>query len=313
MKHSVRGFFDSENAPLVIQSIDLPELMEHQVSLDLVRDDLFHPMIAGNKWWKLKHALIHAAEEGIPRLVTFGGAYSNHVLAVAAAGHLFGFQTIGIIRGEEPRELNPVLSLAEGWGMQLKGINREGYRLKNNPDYLEQLRQDWFPCLIIPEGGTSPFAVKGTCEMTSRLQGNYDYLCCPVGTGGTLGGMILGASTTTEVQGFSVLKNGGFLVSEVQRLLQGFEVGDRHWSIQTEFHSGGYARSGEALRTFCEAFQSTQNVALDLVYTGKMVFGILELVRRGFYKKGTKIAAWHTGNAQAQESSLLGRYSLMKP
>jgi 1-aminocyclopropane-1-carboxylate deaminase len=173
MKRSVRGFFDSENAPLVIQSIDLPELKERQVSLDLVRDDLFHPMIAGNKWWKLKHALIHAAEEGIPRLVTFGGAYSNHILAVAAAGHLFGFETIGIIRGEESREFNPVLSQAKEWGMRLQGISRESYRLKNTPDFLEQIKQKWSPCLIIPEGGTSSFAVKGTCEMTSRLQGEY--------------------------------------------------------------------------------------------------------------------------------------------
>ena len=312
MKRSVCSFFDLENAPLIVQPIALPELKDHQVSLDVVRDDLFHPMIAGNKWWKLKHALIHAEKEGIPRLVTFGGAYSNHILAVAAAGHLFGFETVGIIRGEESRKLNPVLSQARHWGMRLEGISRESYRQKNNSDYLEQLKLDWSPCLILPEGGSSSFAVQGTCEMTARLQGQYDHFCCSVGTGGTMAGMVLGATSNTEVQGFSALKNGDFLVSEIHRLLKGYEVSDRHWSIQTEFHMGGYARSNAALRSFCEHFQASQKLDLDLVYTGKMFFGILELVRRGFYKKGAKIAAWHTGNAHGEACARSGRYSLEK-
>ncbi len=298
MKHTVSAFFDSEKVPLNRQSLDLPDLQQHGISLDLIRDDLLHPMIAGNKWWKLKYPLLQAEEQKISRLVTFGGAWSNHILAVAAAGHLFGFHTTGIIRGDEQRDLNPVLKQARDWGMQLEHISRDLYRRKNHPGYLEQLRKNCDPCLIIPEGGTSPQAVRGTAEMVSRLSGvHYDYLCCPVGTGGTVAGMILGAPRGIEIVGFSALKGGEFLVPAVENLLKNFDYNGCDWSIQNEFHFGGYARSTPELRQFCHEIESIHHVSLDLVYTGKMIFGINELARRGFIKKGAKIAAWHTGNA----------------
>jgi 1-aminocyclopropane-1-carboxylate deaminase len=307
--NQIRSFFDPDNAPVSVHQVLLPELNDKEISLKLVRDDLLHPMISGNKWWKLKYALLHAAEEQIPNLVTFGGPYSNHILAVAAAGHLFGFQTIGIIRGDEPRSLNPALAQAKEWGMQLKVVSRDSYRQKNDPEYLVQLKSKWGPCLILPEGGTSPFAIRGTGEMVSRLKFPYDFLCCPVGTGGTMAGMVVRAKTNTEVIGFSALKNGSFLGVEVERLLQGYEVSNTRWSINTEFHFGGYARSDVALRSFCESFQSSQGVALDLVYTGKMLFGIIELVRRGFFDQGTRMVAWHTGNAQGIDCAKWGKYS----
>lgn len=293
----IRNFFATQVKPLKLHHIDLPELKAHNITIDLVRDDLLHPMIAGNKWWKLKHALIHAAEQEKGTLVTFGGAYSNHLLAVAAAGYLFGFKTVGIVRGEESRSLNPVLSLAKQWGMHLEGISRDRYRRIHEPDFLRPIEDRWSPCVILPEGGSGPLAVNGAKEMVERLTMPFDYLCCPVGTGGTLAGMVAGAKKGVKVLGFSALKGGDFLEKDVTRLLGDHAIEAEHWSIETNFHFGGYAKSTPALRAFCQSFEQSQNVELDFVYTGKMMFGLIDLVKQDVFPTGTRIAAWHTGNA----------------
>jgi 1-aminocyclopropane-1-carboxylate deaminase len=294
----IRDFFAAQGKPLRLHRVDLSELKERDVTIDLVRDDLLHPMIAGNKWWKLKHALIHAAEQGKNTLVTFGGAYSNHLLAVAGAGHLFGFKTVGLVRGDEARALNPVLSQAQRWGMHLEGISRERYRQKHDPAFTRQLETQWSPCLVLPEGGSGPLAVKGTREMVERLTTPHDYVCCSVGTGGTLAGIVSGAQKDVTALGFSSLKGGAFLEKEVERLLEGHPIGAQHWSIETRYHFGGYAKSDETLRAFCQSFEQTQNVALDPVYTGKMMFGLMDLVRKNTFPPQTRIIAYHTGNTK---------------
>lgn len=294
----IRGFFTTHGESLRLHRVDHSDLVEHDVTIDLVRDDLLHPMIAGNKWWKLKHALIHAAEQGKTTLVTFGGAYSNHLLAVAGAGYLFGFDTVGLVRGDEARALNPLLVQAQRWGMHLEGISREHYRQKHDPAFMRQLEDQWAPCLVLPEGGSGPMAVKGTREMVQRLTTPHDYLCCSVGTGGTLAGIVAGAGKDVTALGFSSLKGGAFLEKEVERLLEGHSVGARQWSIETRYHFGGYAKSDPTLRTFCQSFEQSQKVALDFVYTGKMMFGLMDMVRKNAFTAETRIVAWHTANSE---------------
>lgn len=296
--NAIRDFFSRQCKPLKLHRVKLPELETRGVTIDLVRDDLLHPMIAGNKWWKLKHALIHAAEHGKTTLLTFGGAYSNHLLAVAGAGYLFGFKTVGLVRGDETRELNPVLAQAQEWGMHLEGISRERYRQKHDPAFTRQLEQRWSPCLVLPEGGSGPLAVKGTREMVQRITVPHDVVCCSVGTGGTLAGIVSGAQRNVTALGFSSLKGGFFLKKEVKRLLEGHSIGAQRWSIETRYHFGGYAKSDETLRAFCQSFEQAQNVALEPVYTGKMMFGLMDMIRKNTFPAQTRIIAWHTGNSQ---------------
>jgi 1-aminocyclopropane-1-carboxylate deaminase len=293
----IKDFFNPVHSRISLKSVNMALLDRHGVSLSMVRDDLLHPMIAGNKWWKLKHALLDAAKRRLPMLLTFGGPYSNHILAVAAAGRLFGFKTVGIIRGEEARPLNPVLVQARQWGMQLVGISRAQYRKKTEPRFLSELESDWGPCMILPEGGSGSFAVQGASEMVRRMTKDYDILCCPVGTGGTMAGMVLGAREQSKVLGFSVLKGGNFLARDIRGLLQVHSPVARSWELVTRYHFGGYARSDDALLTFCNLFRSSQGVSLDPVYTGKMMCGIVDMLGKGRFRKGSRIVAWHTGNA----------------
>ncbi len=251
------------------------------VRLFLKRDDLIHPDLPGNKWRKLKYNLAAAREQGHDTLLTFGGAYSNHLRATAAAGHLFGFHTIGIVRGEEHLPLNPVLRFAVERGMKLSYVDRSAYRLKQPPP------GDYY---LIPEGGTNSLAVKGVAELAAELD-PYDYVCVAVGTGGTLAGLAHGLKTGRAL-GFAVLKGGEFLNDAVAELLP--EPRD-NWAIDTSFHFGGYAKRPPELLAFVEDFRSRHGIALDPIYTGKMMYGIYALDARGFFAPGATVCAVITG------------------
>ena len=284
-------------APL--QQLHDPLFEEHVLTLWVKREDLLHPTISGNKWRKLKYNLQEAKEQQKETLLTFGGAYSNHIAAVAAAGQELGFKTIGIIRGEEHLPLNPTLSFATAAGMELQYVSRKAYRQKQDPAYLEQLaRQFHFP-YIIPEGGTNALAVKGCTEIVEDISIDYDYICCASGTGGTIAGIIAGLGGQKQVLGFPALKGGEFLQAEIEQLILGYNGGKyENWQLMTDYHFGGYAKVKPELLAFIHTFQATHQVPLEPVYTGKMFFGLFDLIRRGYFPKGSRIIAVHTGGLQ---------------
>ncbi|WP_372662783.1 1-aminocyclopropane-1-carboxylate deaminase/D-cysteine desulfhydrase [Amycolatopsis kentuckyensis] len=265
--------------------------VERGVRVLLKRDDLIHPELPGNKWRKLKHNLRDAAQAGATRLLTFGGAYSNHLLATAAAGHHFGLETIGVVRGEEHLPLNDVLRAAAGHGMKLAYLDRTAYRAKADPEVLGALRREWGEFFLIPEGGANAAGVRGCAELVAEIDSPFDVITCAVGTGATLSGIAAGLGPGQRAIGFSALK-GEFPPSDVARLQReafGRELGE--WSVDTGYHFGGFARRTRELDAFVDEFERRHGVRLDWVYEAKMVFGLWDRIRGGEFPEGTTIVA----------------------
>jgi 1-aminocyclopropane-1-carboxylate deaminase len=284
-----------------IAEIITPESTKAGVRLLIKREDLNHPLVSGNKWWKLKYNLEAAIHGNQNALLTFGGAYSNHIYATAAAAYELGLKSIGIIRGEETKPLNHTLAFAESKGMKLHYVSREAYRNKTEPSFIGQLQNQFGDFYLIPEGGTNELAVKGCSEFAAQLNAevDFDYLCLPVGTGGTMAGMILGSSPSTELIGFSVLKGGEFQDAEVKKYLQKFP--DRsygNWHIETSYHHGGYAKTDPLLFSFMDELSADHNLPLDPVYTAKLLWGILDMVAKGKFRPGSNVLVLHTGGLQ---------------
>lgn len=282
-----------------LQQIMEPLFLEMGVEVWMKRDDLTHPLISGNKWRKLKYNLIAAREEGQHLLLSFGGIYSNHIHALAAAGKLFGFNTIGIIRGEPADERTDTLRFAEAQGMQLHFLDRSGYRLKHEPDFSEQLRDRFGDFYLVPEGGTNLAALRGCVEMVEEIEIPYDCLCVASGTGGTLAGIVSGLKGKQQITGFSSLKGEDTLTEKVAGLVKEFTRGNlSKWEVCFDYHFGGYAKVNEALIGFIKKFTIEQNIPLEPVYTGKMMFGLYDRIKKGYYPRGSRIIAIHTGGLQ---------------
>lgn len=265
------------------------------VRLFLKREDLIHPFVSGNKFRKLKYNLAEAKKQKHRTLLTFGGAFSNHIAAVAAAGKIHGFQTIGIIRGEEiasKLNINPTLQFATENGMRLKFVTRENYRKKTTSEFLTQLIQEFGRFYSIPEGGTNDLAVKGCEEIITESEKDFDIICCAVGTGGTISGISKGAYTHQKILGFPALK-GNFLPEEIQKY-----VTTSNWELINKYHFGGYGKVTDELITFINVFKERTNIPLDPIYTGKMLFGIIDLIKNGHFAKQNRILAIHTGGLQ---------------
>lgn len=282
--------------PSPVEEIVDERLVRRGVRLLLKRDDLIHPDISGNKWRKLRYNLQAAEQVGHRRLLTFGGAYSNHIRATAAAGHLLGFDTIGVIRGEEHQPLNPTLQFAVDRGMQLTYLDRTTYRRKRDPDVVKSLRARFGDFYLLPEGGSNPMAVRGCAEIPGEITERFDVICCPVGTGGTLAGVAASLMAGQRALGFAVLKGAGFLVDEVaelQRQTYGQPVGD--WRIDLDHHFGGYAKRRPELDAFIDDFEERHGLRLDWVYVAKMMVGIFDLVDAGAIPAGATVVAVVTG------------------
>lgn len=268
------------------------------IELYIKREDLIHPLVSGNKWRKLKYNLMEAHSLGYNKLVTFGGAFSNHILATAAAGAACGFKTVGIIRGEIVRPLNPTLEQAANLGMTLVAVTREEYRRKSDPKFQEKLKQQIGNAYLIPEGGTNVLAVKGCAEITAGTE-KYHYWCVSCGTGGTLAGLLAGLGSGETVLGFPALKDGKFLQDDIEQLIK--EVGINNpvsWKLITDYHFGGYARISNELVDFMVDFKDRYQILLDPIYTGKMIFGLVDLIKQGFFPENCRILAIHTGGLQ---------------
>lgn len=265
------------------------------VQLWLKREDLIHPLVSGNKFRKLKYNLEKAKTLGCDTLLTFGGAFSNHIAAVAAAGELCNFKTIGMIRGEELEGKvadNPTLQFARNAGMALKFVSRATYREKTQEAFILSLKIDFPNAYIIPEGGTNELAVKGCKEILTTQDARFNVVCCPVGTGGTISGLINAALPHQKIIGFPALK-GDFLSSEISKFAQ-----QQNWELISDYHFGGYAKINAELVAFLNQSYADFEVKFDPIYTGKMMYGILHLIRNNYFKPNTKILAIHTGGIQ---------------
>ena len=287
----------NENTPL--EEVKDPLLKERKISLFIKREDLNHPDLSGNKWHKLKYNLQEARKQGKNTLLTFGGAYSNHIYATAAAGKIFNLNTIGIIRGEEHLPLNPTLSFAKDNGMKLYYLDRTSYREKNSPEIINQLRKKFGDFYLLPEGGTNEFAVKGCGEIISKINIDFNFVCCPCGTGGTLAGLISGLQGHNFALGFAVLKGASFLKRDVSSLLKiSGNSSLINWDINLDYHFGGYAKFNSALMDFISRFTLLTKIPIEPIYTGKMLFGIYDLISKDYFNEGSWIVALHTGGLQ---------------
>ena len=283
-----------------VQKLESELLREKQIELYVRREDLLHPEVSGNKWRKLKYNLLAAAEQHFDTLLTFGGAFSNHIAAVAAAGKLFGFKTIGLVRGEEQLPLNPTLQKATENGMQLHYLDRETYRRKNEPDFQAKIKQQFGNAYIIPEGGTNALALKGCAEIIPEIKEDFDVLCCAAGTGGTAAGLLCGLDGRKQMLVFPALK-GDFLKAEIDTLTQLCSGKTyENWRLETAYHFGGYAKTKPELFAFMQDFERQFQIPLEPVYTAKMFFGLFELIRKNHFPPGTTIMALHTGGLQGR-------------
>jgi 1-aminocyclopropane-1-carboxylate deaminase len=261
--------------------------------ISLLRLDLPDPLSGGNKLYKLKYNLEEMRRFGKNTLLTFGGAYSNHIAAVAKAGKDRGFQTIGIIRGEELNPgSNPVLQFAAECGMRLVFISREDYRKKNEPGFIEQLRSQYGDFYFLPEGGSNSFAVNGCREILPPEAASFDVIICPAGTGATLAGIIASALPHQLVTGIAVLSGKNYLENEIQKLLTGYDVKCK-WQVRHDFTFGGYGKSSAELEAFI-AFRKKENLPLDPVYSGKSFFAALQIAGEDPFR-GKRILFVHTG------------------
>ena len=268
------------------------------ISLSIKREDYNGNTISGNKLRKLKYNIIEAKRLGINKIVTFGGAFSNHIHAVSYLSLNYGFEVVGIIRGEElihKIDDNSTLSKARENGMKFHFVSREEYKRRNDKAYHDFLKQKIGDFYLIPEGGTNDLAIRGCEEILEQADFNYDYVCCPVGTGGTISGIINASQKHQEIIGFSALK-GDFLKEDISKF-----VTKNNWSINTDYHFGGYAKINAELITFINKFKTKYNIPLDPIYTGKMLYGINDLILKGYFKPNSKILAIHTGGLQGIE------------
>ncbi len=281
-----------------VQRVGDPWLEEQGVQLSMLRLDLVHPMINGNKWFKLKNNLQRAREEQYTTLLTVGGAYSNHMYATAAAGPGYGFKTVGIVRGEAHEPLNPTLRFAQMQGMQLHYVSREAFRQRSEAEFKEKLLDQFGRHYYLPEGGTNALAVRGCTEIVPA-ELPYAYVACCVGTGGTVAGVLAATAERATVLGFSALKGGSFLREAVDHLTQQYD-GQRyeHYRLVHEYHFGGYARVKPELIGFINHFFRTTGIPLEPVYTGKMLYGLYDMIQKGHFSPGNRILAIHSGGLQ---------------
>ncbi len=292
------GELEGKLSPSILSRVDEPLFRRRGVELWLKRDDLLHPIISGNKWRKLKYVLQHALALRSKRIISMGGAYSNHLHALAYAGKCLGLATAAFIRGEARNNLNPTLSDLKAWGMRLNYLSRTEYReLRAYKDHhcLPDLQEgDYW----LPEGGAGALALPGVGEIVAEIDSTFDVLVVPCGTGTTLAGLIKAVPDTVQVLGISALKGADFLYREVAELAP--EASPGNWRIELDYHFGGFAKADSALNEFMARFERRHAIALDPVYTGKMLYGLYDMIEQERFSSGQRIIAIHTGGLQGK-------------
>jgi 1-aminocyclopropane-1-carboxylate deaminase len=279
-------FLKSKNRRVV--SLENQLFKDKKLKVLVQIDQSLYDQCSGNKWWKLKYNLLEAKEKKYTSVLTFGGAFSNHILAVSKACQNLGISSIGIIRGDEIDGTNSTLSKARQNGMKLNFIDRATYRDKENIDWNELYKN----CYIIPEGGTNQLAVEGCKEFL--ITNTFDYVCCSVGTGGTISGIINSLTKDQFAIGFSALKNGYFLENKINEYVE-----SQNWSLNHDFHFNGYAKMNKELVDFMNDFKKTFQISLDPVYTSKLFYGVFKLIEQDFFEENNTILIVHSGGLQA--------------
>lgn len=292
-------------ADIPIQHLLDPLLVQKNIFLSVLREDLMHPLTGGNKWRKLKYNLQAAKAQGYATLLTFGGAYSNHLVATAVAGRQHGFKTICLVRGEETLPLNRSLQIAFNHKMQLHYISREQYRIYRDALTHHQLINEFGNCYILPEGGSNSLAVKGCSEIIQKLEIDADVICVATGTGATLAGIASKLKPHQQAIGFCVLKNASQLKTDIENWISEMQTPNApkeflqtDWQLNKDYNFGGYAKSNMALLDFVKQFSIQHSIPIEPIYTGKLFYGIYDLIQKNFFKEGTRIIAIHTGGLQ---------------
>lgn len=283
---------------ILIQELKYPLWKDKGIHLAIKRLDQVHSLASGNKFFKLKYNIEQAKKEGKKTLLTFGGAFSNHIYATSAAADSEGFESIGIIRGEETLPLNTTLRSAIARGMKIHFVDRETYRKKNDPVFQKQLTADFGDFYLIPEGGTNILAIKGTSEILQESDQIFTHIGTSIGTGGTFLGLAASINADQKLLGFSALK-GEFIHSEIDSHLQNFLIHPKgNYAIMDNYHFGGYGKYNEGLLNFIRWFYDEFGISLDPVYTGKMMMGLVDLIKKDYFPEGSNILAIHTGGLQ---------------
>lgn len=283
--------FEKENVYNEQLNVELPR----GITIFVKREDLLHEEVSGNKFRKLKYNILKAKELGYSKLLTFGGAYSNHIAATAAAGRICGIETIGIIRGEELEDNyagNATLTKAVTDGMQLGFMTRTEYRQKADEVVIAKLKQKYGEFYLVPEGGTNEEAIRGTEEILKEEDYTFDYVCTAVGTGGTIAGIINSSRDNQTIIGFPALK-GDFLYEDIRKF-----VTNNNWQLVLDYHFGGYAKYNEELLSFLRQLYKDTGILFDPIYNGKMIYGVLEGIKKGKFKDNSRILVIHTGGVQ---------------
>lgn len=281
-----------------VQPIKIPDLPLGTPNVHMLREDLLHPHISGNKWRKLRYNFLEMQKSGMHKLVTFGGAFSNHIAATAACAKAHNYESVGIIRGDELKSTsNHTLRFASEQGMQLLFVSREAYRRKKEPDFLSEYLAHPEDYYLIPEGGTNEKAIKGTSEILGSHTKNFDIICVCAGTGGTAAGIINSAMPHQKVLVFPALK-GNFLKEEIGRHISHKKYG-KDWELIGDYHFGGYAKWNRQLVDFINRFKEANQIAIDIIYNGKMIFGLRDLIKNSYFYPSTSILVIHTGGTQS--------------
>ena len=288
------------------QKISSSILHSKGIDLYIKRLDLNHKFISGNKWFKLKYNIKAAKDLKKDTILTFGGTYSNHIVAASCAAKENGLKSIGIIRGDQTYPLNSSLRLAVNYGMKLKFINRSAYKLKENDDFVLALIKEFGDFHLIPEGGTNELGVKGSMEILNS-EDSQDYICTPVGTGGTMSGIINSSNISQQILGFKCIKGEGSLYYDIESF-----INKKNWTLINHYLFGGYAKKNTELIEFIYSFYNEHNIPLDIIYTAKMMYGIFDLVEKDYFKKHSSILAIHTGGLQGNQG-MNERFNLNLP
>jgi len=295
MIHSKLIELEKSFSPSTLTQLFDPLLEQKKLKLWIKRDDLIHPIISGNKWRKLKYILDHALQLKAHTIISMGGAYSNHLHALAFVGKQLNLKTVGYIRGEQPQNFSPTLLDVQKWGMELRFISRADYRDLRNYKLFDQLPDIQQGEYWLPEGGATKLALQGVSEIISEIDIDFDVLCVPCGTGTTLAGLVDENTSDYRVDGFLALKGGSFLTQDVKAL---FGEKENNWSILLDYHFGGFAKSNQQLFSFIKNFSMLYAIELEQVYTGKMLYGLFDLIRQDYFEPEQKIIAIHTGGLQ---------------
>jgi 1-aminocyclopropane-1-carboxylate deaminase len=284
-----------------LQALDIEALADIRTTtaVTVLRLDPENPVTGGNKSYKLKYNLLKAIAEGYSSVLTFGGPFSNHIAATAAAAHASGLRSIGIIRGEKVS--NPTLLRAAANGMQLIFTDRSSYRNKTDSDFLSNLRHIYGNPFIIPEGGSSEEGVLGCEEILDGINIPFDTVVVACGTGATLAGIIR-SSPSTRCIGISVLRDGGSITETIQQFLGSRELSN--WSVMPGYDFGGYAKTNPELNAFVNNFIQHTSIPIEPVYTGKMFYGLLDMIKTNKIPEGSKVLAVHTGGMQYLQSNV---------